>query len=75
MSALDQTLDKKTLASLWKAVDQNNAGVIELTYLYELLSSRFGKDKSSKSSSLLETVKAKILERSGSIGGIKGLSR
>jgi len=75
MGTLDPTLDKKTLALLWKAIDVRNVGVIELTDLHSMLAARFGKDKSSKSSSVLEIVKAKILERCGSSGGIKGLAK
>ena len=75
MINLDGTLDRNTLTALWKAIDSANTGTVELQELHNMLASRFGKDKSSKPTGILEKVKAKILERSSGSGGIKGLTK
>ena len=49
--------------------------MLTLQGLHDFLSSRFGKDKKSTGSSVMDKVRAKILERCGSNGGIKGLQR
>ena len=44
--------------------------------LHDMLSQRYGRDKSaSKNTGIIEKVIAKIIERSGKSGGIKGLAK
>jgi hypothetical protein len=51
-------------------------GTVELQALHDMLSQRYGKDKSaSKNTGIIEKVIAKIIERSGKSGGIKGLAK
>jgi len=74
--ALDPKLDKNTASLLWNSIDTNNQGSIEIQQLYETLSNKFGKDKSSKANlSVTDRAKTKILERCGGQAGIKGLTR
>jgi len=77
ISTLDSSLDRNALNEIYKVVDVSNAGFVEISLLHDMLSSRFGKDKStSKSSSnVIEKAKAKIFERCGDQVGIKGLAR
>jgi len=76
LAVLDPSLDRSALASIWKAIDPLDVGSIDLATLHEMLASRFGKDKSSgKNSGIIDKVIAKILERCGGAGGIKGLQR
>ncbi len=75
MAILDPKLDKLTVNNIWKAMDPKSMGFVNLADIHDMLSSRFGKDKTSKPSSVLDKVKAKILERSSGTGGIKGLTK
>eukprot|EP01033_Poteriospumella_lacustris_P003086 gene3086-2262_t len=76
MQTLDPTLSKEQLQGMWRAIDPRNAGSSEVSVIHDLLSNRFGKDKTAaKSSSVLDRVKIKILERCGQNAGIKGLAR
>lgn len=74
MSQLDPQLNKVTLARLWEEIT-NNSGMasIPLSDVHSYFTNKFGKDKSSKSGSVVERAVAKIIERSG--GGLKGLQR
>jgi hypothetical protein len=50
--------------------------VIHRSFVVLFCVSRFGKDKSSsKTNSVIDRVRAKILERCGGTGGIKGLAK
>jgi hypothetical protein len=76
ISTLDSSLSRTQIQQMWRSLDPNNVGSIELTALYEILSSKFGKDKkSSGSGGVIERVIAKILERCSAQGGIKALGR
>jgi Ca2+-binding EF-hand superfamily protein len=76
LSTLDPSLTKGQLSAIWKMIDSNNVGYVDINSLLEMLQSRYGKDKNStKNGSVLEKVIKKILERCGENAGIKGLSR
>jgi hypothetical protein len=76
ISTLDSSLSRTQIQQMWRSLDPTNVGSIELTALYEILSSKFGKDKkSSGSGGVIERVIAKILERCSAQGGIKALGR
>ena len=45
MSTLDPSLTRSQLLSVWRSVDPTNVGSVELSVLYDLLSSKYGKDK------------------------------
>ena len=61
---------------MWKVIDPKNVGSIEVNHLHDLLSSRYGKDKTAfKSTGVIERVIKKILDRCGENAGIKGLAR
>ena len=76
IATLDSSLSRAQIQQMWRSLDPNNVGSIELTALYEILSSKFGKDKkSSGTGGVIERVIAKILERCGAQGGIKALGR
>ena len=80
LSTLNGSLTKVQLQSVWKALDPSNLRSISLENVYTVLSNRFGIDKNTASNggsggSVLDRVKAKILERCGQNGGIKGLGR
>ena len=75
ISVLDKNLSRAQIDLMWKIIDPKSENLIEFEKIYEILSNKFGKDKSSsKSGSVMERVVAKILERCGG-GGIKGLQR
>lgn len=60
---------------MWDAIDPNRRGVVELKALYDLLSSKYGRCKGGGAgASVIDRVRAKILERCGG-GGIKGMQR
>jgi hypothetical protein len=76
MEALDPSLERHQLKALWQTVDPNNAGVVEVSTILDLLSGRYGVDKvTQKSAGVIERVIKKILERCGETAGIKGLQR
>ena len=76
MGVIDPALSKQMILSLWSHIDPQGAGIVEFTALHETLAGRFGKDKTSaKAVSVVDKVIARLLERAGSAGGIKGLSR
>ena len=76
LSALDKSLTKEQLVGIYDFVDSSGSGTVELPRLLSLLSDRYGKDRSVKvSGSVLDRVIARIRERSGGSGGIKGLAR
>jgi hypothetical protein len=76
MQQLDPNLSKEQLMQTWKTLDPKNLGFIDVLELYELLASRYGKDKTSnKNPSVIDRVLKKILERCGENAGIKGLQR
>ena len=41
MGTLDSTLDRSTLQSLWRCIDPQNVGSIELSALHALLADRY----------------------------------
>ena len=73
---LSPLCDRSQCLLIWKTIDPNDVGSIELQQLHDFLSSRFGKDKSAgKGLGVIEGVKARILQRCGEKAGIKGLQR
>ena len=76
LGVLAPALGRTELALVWKAIDPKDMGSIEVQAIHDALSTRFGKDKSSgKGQGVIERVIAKILERAGANGGLKGLQR
>ena len=76
MSTLDPSLTRNQLQEIWKVIDKKNLGYVQIDELQELLSGRYGKDKSAfKGTSVIDRVIKKILERCGESTGIKGLAR
>jgi hypothetical protein len=76
MATLDPSLEKHQVQALWKTVDPNGAGVVEVNTIHDMLSGRYGVDKvTQKGAGVIERVIKKILERCGESAGIKGLQR
>jgi len=75
LSVVDPTLKKKDLKTLWTYVDADNSGVITLSGLHQMLEGKFGKHKKSRPATVVDRVIARVLERCGSAGGLKGLQR
>jgi hypothetical protein len=76
LSTLDPTLSKGQLREIWRIVDSRNAGYVDVAEMHQLLTSRYGKDKTAASNTgVIERVIKKILERCGETAGIKGLQR
>lgn len=76
MSTLDPSLDRHELKALWKTVDPNDAGAVEVASILEMLAGKFGVDKvTQRSAGVVQRVIKKILERCGESAGIKGLQR
>lgn len=76
MATLDPTLSKGQLRELWRVVDTRNAGYVDVPEMHQLLTNRYGKDKTAAShTGVIERVIKKILERCGETAGIKGLQR
>ena len=76
MAVLDPSMDRRAIKEIWSCVDKNRAGSVEVIVIHEMLTSRFGKDKSaSKSAGVIDRVIKRILERCGEKAGLKGLQR
>jgi len=76
VTALDKSITRPQIESMWAVVDSKGENFIPLETIYEIISSKFGKDKNSaKFGSVMDKVIAKIMERCGGSGGIKGLQR
>eukprot|EP01039_Chlorochromonas_danica_P004573 gene4573-5013_t len=76
LSTLDPCLNRQQLTALWNIIDPQKLGSIEVIKIHNLLSDRYGKDKTSqKGITVIERVIKKILERCGEQAGIKGLAR
>ena len=76
MQQLDSNLSKEEVLQIWKVLDPRNYGYIEVNQMYELLATRYGKDRTQKKEmGVIERVIKKILERCGQNAGIKGLTR
>mmetsp|Transcript_9325 Transcript_9325/g.14050 ORF Transcript_9325/g.14050 Transcript_9325/m.14050 type:complete len:1135 (+) Transcript_9325:93-3497(+) len=78
ISQIAPETDKRTLAHIWESVAESCAGKktapsIGINDLHKYFCNKYGKDKSSKSHSVVDRAIAKIIERSG--GGFKGLQR
>jgi len=63
-----------TLVPLLLADVYRKSKYVNLKWLHQELSSRFGKDRQDKPMSVVDKVKAKILLRAGQVG-LKGLAR
>ena len=69
-------VSRSQINAMWKILDPDNVGSLELENVHAFLSSRFGKDKSAtKSIGVIDRVRQRILERCGQAAGIKGLQR
>ena len=69
-------VSRSQINAMWKILDPDNVGSLELEKVHAFLSSRFGKDKSAtKSIGVIDRVRQRILERCGQAAGIKGLQR
>jgi hypothetical protein len=76
MGTLDSTLNRNQLQTLWKLVDPRTVGSADLPSIHELLSARYGKDKTQlRGTGVIERAIKKILERCGELAGLKGLQR
>lgn len=75
MKILDPTMDPSLALTMWMAMDPTRSGTVNVVEFHKMLSDLYGRDKSQKPSGVVQKVKAKILERSGALGGIKGLQR
>jgi hypothetical protein len=79
LAQLNGNLSKPELATIWTSVAQDCGGnastsIITLSDFHQYFGKKFGKDKSSKSSNVIDRVIANIMERCGG-GGLKGLQR
>ena len=79
LAQLNPNLSKPELAAIWTSLAQDCGGnastaIISLDDFHQYFGKKFGKDKSSKSSNVIDRVIAKIMERCGG-GGLKGLQR
>ena len=85
LSAIDSSLGRSQLESIWDALNNSggnnkNSGSIGLVTLHNVLSNKFGKDKSALKAnvSVIDRVVAKIISRAGGNSGgpgIKGLMK
>ncbi len=86
LAVLDSALKKSELEAIWSLLSiagegTTAAGYIELTVLHNVLSGKFGKDKTAskaQNSNVIERVISKIVQRAGGGSGgagIKGLSK
>jgi hypothetical protein len=79
LSQLNTSLSKPELADIWTSVAKDCGGsastsIITLDDFHQYFGTKFGKDKTSKSTNVIDRVIAKIMERCGG-GGLKGLQR
>lgn len=79
LAQLNPNLSKPELAAIWTSLTQDCGGnastsLISLDDFHQYFGTKFGKDKSSKSTNVIDRVIAKIMERCGG-GGLKGLQR
>ena len=79
LAQLNPDLSKPELNTVWNSVAQECGGnsataSISLDDMHQYFERKFGKDKSSKGTSVIDRVKAKVIERCGG-GGLKGLQR
>jgi hypothetical protein len=75
LQQLDRTLTRQQLKQVVSMVEDKHMGSIDIQECHTLIASRFGRDKESlRPSSVVERVKAKIVERSRHTG-FKALQR
>ena len=66
IASLDKALTRQQITDMWDTLAEGRETILQLEKIYEIISTKFGKDKSSsKSGSVVDKVVAKIIERCG----------